>query len=312
MSEQTLELTGLDGSNPLAFLAALGTLRALTRAWPDQPVRMSWTQSAGWHPMLATRFGPDDVIEALHSEVRSATVHPTLTVADDLTLDGPSFRRHLRTQVDAACNEESTSNTGPTEYAAAFGCDAICDERSGRIADTALRTMSGAGHQHFLKTMRSVLQQTKAADLDKTLFQPWRYNDPLQNLNLRFDPLDDKRYALRWDDPSGDPTRRTRGNMLGANALAVLGIPMLPTAPMSTRLETTGFRGHRSHDCYWTWPIWKCAIGCDTVCSLLAHGELQSDVPNRRLLSALGVAEIFRSQRITVGKFRNLTTAQAV
>ena len=31
-----LVLTGLDGSNPLAFLAALGTLRGLTLAWPER------------------------------------------------------------------------------------------------------------------------------------------------------------------------------------------------------------------------------------------------------------------------------------
>ena len=38
-----LVLNGLDGANPLAFLAALGTLRGLTLAWPERRIRLSWT-----------------------------------------------------------------------------------------------------------------------------------------------------------------------------------------------------------------------------------------------------------------------------
>ena len=48
-----LLLTGLDGANPLAFLAALGTLRGLTLAWPERRVRLSWTLRgclASMHP----------------------------------------------------------------------------------------------------------------------------------------------------------------------------------------------------------------------------------------------------------------------
>ena len=32
-----LLMAGLDGANPLAFLAALGVLRGLTLTWPDRP-----------------------------------------------------------------------------------------------------------------------------------------------------------------------------------------------------------------------------------------------------------------------------------
>jgi len=36
--QKSLILTGLDGANPLAYLAALGTLRGLTLAWPERLV----------------------------------------------------------------------------------------------------------------------------------------------------------------------------------------------------------------------------------------------------------------------------------
>ncbi len=45
-----LLLAGLDGRNPLAFLAALGTLRSLTSTWPARQVRMSWQSLGGWRP----------------------------------------------------------------------------------------------------------------------------------------------------------------------------------------------------------------------------------------------------------------------
>ncbi len=55
MTEQKnggLLLSGLDGANPPAFLAALGTLRGLTIAWPKRRVCLSWTLRDTWRPSL--------------------------------------------------------------------------------------------------------------------------------------------------------------------------------------------------------------------------------------------------------------------
>lgn len=304
MSE--LALTGLDGGNPLGFLAALGTLRALTSAWPDRTVRMSWTVSVGWKPVL---HGCDEIAQStvatLYQQMQETKEHPTLNLADSLTVSGDIYREHLLALLARADSHETLS------YAAAFGSDLVRDDK-GNIADTALRTMSGAGHQHFLKTMRDVLNATTEEHLRKALFEPWKYDDPLKGLSLRFDPLDDKRRALRWREPSGDPTRNSSGNVLGANALAVLGIPLLVTLPVGAQLETTSFRGHRSNDCFWTWPIWSPPLTLSTVVSLLALQELQTDEVPRDHVAARGVVEVFRSQRITEGKFRNFTPARPV
>lgn len=53
-------LTGLDGSNPLGFMAALGTLEVLTDAGLD--ARLSWRNEGGWHPVL---HGAGDRFNAL-------------------------------------------------------------------------------------------------------------------------------------------------------------------------------------------------------------------------------------------------------
>jgi hypothetical protein len=50
-----LLLRGLDGSNPLAFLAALGTLRSLSLVLPTEQVKLAWTEYAGaYRPMIYT------------------------------------------------------------------------------------------------------------------------------------------------------------------------------------------------------------------------------------------------------------------
>src|SRR5947209_20011034 len=115
--------------------------------------------------------------------------------------------------------------------------------------------MSGAGHQHFLEFMKWIVERTGPDHLEKTLFRPWRYDDPVQNQTLRWDPADDVRRALRWRDPSGDPQRSRRGGMLGANRLAIEGLPLLPTIPVGRTLRTTGFSGRGSGTTYWTWPL---------------------------------------------------------
>ena len=44
-------LSGLDGGNLLGFLAALGTLKAVSDLSPDADWRMRWTNETGpWHP----------------------------------------------------------------------------------------------------------------------------------------------------------------------------------------------------------------------------------------------------------------------
>jgi len=53
-----LVLSGLDGGNPLAFLAALGTLRTATRADRSAEWRLSWTIHCGhWSPVLVGGMG---------------------------------------------------------------------------------------------------------------------------------------------------------------------------------------------------------------------------------------------------------------
>lgn len=299
-------LTGLNGSNPLAFLAALGTLRTAALVWPNSRCRMAWKRAEGnWRPTLTVDVEGDvDLVAALEKELTRQPGHQAFSFSDNLTVELAEFRHQaVKAQATAACADRRFA-----DFMAAFGSEAIKSTNNPKIiADTALRTMSGSGHQDFFGTMRQLTQDTKSEHLRKALLEPWRYDDPVEKHTMRWDPRDDVRRALRWSEPSGDPARKVQGSVWGANRLAIEGIALLPTAPMGNRLETTGFIHHKGIGVFWTWPIWEGEISIEVVRSLLSLDELRAESPDRCQLDAMGIKEIYRCERITQGRFRNFT-----
>lgn len=296
-NERGLVLAGLDGSNPLGFLAAVGLLRTIALADAHGDWRMQWTMRRGWLPVVLGKkpIVQGQLVEMLHQELQRGS-GPEFTFAANLNLVPKEFG-------PVASCAQSRATAGDRRYAdfiAAFGCEAVVAGNDKTIQDTALRTMSGAGHQHFLGSMKDLVDQTGADHLRRSLFESWDYSD--LRLGLRWDPAEDRRHALRWDNPSGTAPK----TMHGANRLAVEALPLLPTAPFNQRLATTGF-SIRERTTLFTWPIWVCQLGVDVVRSLLALPEIQRPIPDRALLGGMGISEIYRSQRITVGKYRNFT-----
>jgi hypothetical protein len=310
-------LRGLDGSNPLAFLAALGVLRGLTleserRAetsgrsddGPGEPVRMWWTQERGvWTPWVGQPgLEQGTMIELLCDAVRREACHPTLLLGDNFACTPEEYRAHA----------EMLHRDGQSvDLLSALGTDGAVDD-DGLCIDTAFRTMRGAGHQHFLKTMRSALASTSAEHIERTVMRSWDYADPVKSMSLRIDPLDDRRYAHQWTDPSGDPTRAERGGMTGATALAVLGLAMYPVVVSRGAARTVGFRSSREHGVEWTWPIWAGRVALGVAGAMLALPELQTDKADRRVLGRRGIVDVSRSRPITNGKFRNFAPAESV
>jgi hypothetical protein len=301
-SRTELPLRGIDGSNPLGFLAALGTFRTLFRVWIDRDVRLDWQNINGrWIPVLSFDHSAseNDVVDAMQLLLAQMAKHAAFNFAENLNLQSNEFAAYAKEAARLARNKIEMVGA---EFASAFACDAIINE-DGTVQDTAFRTMSGAGHQHFLKFMVEIAKTTTPIQIHAALFDFWKYDE--QKISLRWDPSDDRRYALRWNNPSGDVIRTVRG----ANRLAIEALPLFNVAPVGNHLETTGFGRPHEQGVFWTWPIWQAAISLDTCRSVLALPELQKTQPNRVLLSARGITDIFRCERITVGKFRNFTPA---
>lgn len=301
-SSTELTLPALQGSNLLGFLASLGAFRTLAMLPEASDVRMRWVPGGGSYcPVfrLPSPADPEVIVKKLHAALRGFAGHYVLTVDKDLKIPRCVFRNLA---VRAA--EDFLTHADPTaaSMVAAFGCDAVGNE-DGTIADTAFRTMSGAGHQHFLEFMKVLAKETTPEQLREALFGPWRYRD--SSPTMRWDAEDDRRYALRWDEPSKDPVRTVRG----ANLLAIAALPFFPVVPTSSStVATTAFSGRGSRDTFVTWPIWTGWLALDAVRSLLGCKELQGrSEASKKFLEMYGVAATYRSQRITLGKYRNFT-----
>jgi hypothetical protein len=293
----TFRLVGLDADNLLAFLALLGTLRALDLARPTWRVRTRWS-GAPWHPELTV---DDDVDEQAM----------LIAVADGVAIAGAPIdfqghknidftRRQFRELVD-----HSTSEPLQARMLAAIGSDA-CTRRDGeRIEGTALAAIAGQGHQNFLERVAALGRrqlQNETSILRQALLEPWAYED-LES-TLRWDPLEDRRYALGFADPSGEKIKTSAG----ANILAVIGFPLFSAAPGERGLVTTAVvRQRRSHEV--RWPIWNVPCGLATIEALLRHPDLavagssENGGNTRAAWKRSGVVDIKRCRRIRTGKY---------
>lgn len=308
----THDLNGLRADNLVAFMAAVGCVRTSTLIWPEARPKLYWrSQSDGWYAALQldANLTDDALIEGLDTYLKAQIDSPAFHLADDLTIPIDDFHQALETA------RRRTNHTGSTEaeFLAAFGSEAVqslaAGKPSGKIADTAFRTMSGAGNQHLFKVIRTLVEDTDATHLRCALLSPWTYRDPMKNHSLRWDPVDDIRYALQWTEPSKDKDRDKSGCMWGAYRLAIEALPLFPVMPEGNGLRTTGFTEQPGNTRI-TWPVWDAPANIDTIRSLLALTDLQQESVNHVTLQQRGIQAAFRSRRVTLGKFRNFTAAQ--
>jgi|SRR5688572_23841181 len=310
MDEQ--ELNGLDGNNLLAFLAALGTLKCLSNSIPG--VRMSWRLNDGWIPVL--HLNKKETKEALLQHLSSSLSDKTVCDAQfSLGLDPPPNNLDLtisdfRSQLSRAADAASLTSRVQADFLVGLGSDAVGpeDKKLDATGATFFRTMSGQGHQHFLLFMRELVDRTKESHLERALFRRWDYAD--KQKSMRWDPVDDRRYAYRANDP-GNSNRDPILTMWGANRLAIEALSMFPVVASGGRPRTVGF-SRINGSLTISWPIWVRSLGLDVVRALLNLKEFQLEDPPIKRLREMGIGEIFRSRRIQNGRFRNFNPAYAV
>ena len=342
------DLPGLDGSNPLGFLASLGVLAELS-ASQSSGVWMSWhVLNGGWRPRLHTceRLAPDAIAKRLAEQLRlgRATVssegesEKSLAVADkahmsakkrlkdkldeikkrklrgkerdqaiefetrdlvasrnqkrdewlrllkqsspspELALgkDPAALQDHFRLTAQEVVADVTPANRACADLMASFGCDAIVDTKTNKVRTTSFCFVTGSGWQYFLQNVRELLGRVDSLRIFQALFEPRPHAD--EKLSMRWDPIEDRRYAMMWSDPTSSGNEAKTNWAL--NLLAYRGLQLLPCVPTSRGVKTTGFSNHnRSPD--WSWPIWSACLSADTIRSLLALHELQQTEPDR-------------------------------
>lgn len=292
-----IQLTGLNGSEPLAFLAALGVVQGMRCV--DPQARLSWSDDDAHVPTLqcASTQTRESLTEALAKLcAQSAESFAFNALGSDLKVAPKEFEKQLL----ALRNSGQEAETNALDFYVAFGSEIIADGSGKKLKPTALHMT--AGQQQFLEMARDLLAHTRAAHLSAALFEPWRYDDPPPA--MRWDTSSERLYALEARNPSGNAASTVRG----ANTLGILALPLFPVCAVFAggrpRLRTRGFHRDAAGEAF-IWPLWRSPLSPATISMLLADERLvtpahesQSKAERRwRGLRAAGVLAIFRAER---------------
>lgn len=259
-----IQLAGVDGSNPLGFLAALGLLRVVPGA------KLGFTDDVSFQAFvdgldksesaLATLIADD--AKAAEDErapwrftyTKAATKKQGPQEVADLKPPPDDFKKYLARCVEAwiAGNEEAAA------YAAAYGTDVAVDGK-GNTKPTAFHFT--AAQQTFLGAVDAIRASVTQEWVKESLFEG---HGEKPGSNLRWDPGAERNWALMANNPSGNGTRVDAP----LEWLAFCGLPLLPSVPRGTRILTTGIVG-RGDDMTFTWPLWSVPASLQTTRSVL-------------------------------------------
>jgi hypothetical protein len=291
--EHGIVLSGLDGTNPLAFLAFIGMLRTLSDADPNNPPVSWWRCIAGrYEPVVRwpTASSEDELLDALQPVLD--TQRPAFAF-EGTRPDGTRFRATQATMSPAdyaalvASAEDLAASPGTAsagrlalDILASIGGGEIDRKGSAAIALSRLVTLpSVASHQEFLATMTNLAGFTTRRHLADSLFSPWAYRDREKGASLRLDPATLASHALQFRSPS----KEGAAAMVGANRLAAVGLasyPAFPTEHQSGHCATSAVApvpGERLRA--FRWPIWSRPSSWPTIRLLLTMDDIVSLQP---------------------------------
>lgn len=312
----THRLVGLEPGNLLAFLALLGTLRALETSVPEWRPRVHW-DGAPLRPVLSL------AVPATREDIAREAARGCAELAEDHDFAGEADVTFDRARARAMLGAVTDAPRRAALLDALFSDGALKDD--GRVVASPLCAMFGQGHQHFLTRLAEVpkgilpkglARKKHPPDLNapeklaEALFAPWVRADETDS--FRWDPAEDRRYALRFGDPSTDPGRTVHG----ANRLAAVGLPVLPGVAVERRgrmrFLTLGTTLNGKGGIEIRWPIGRIPMSLGMLRAVTAHPALARPSPDLEALAGLGVAEVRYARRISVGKYFNFTPAEAL
>ena len=256
-------LTGLNGTNPLAFLASMGLLRLLRQQ--SGIVRLGFLSDRSFHPFVEGFEGDlADLVcrDAALAEGKKAwwleyeKAGKDGVMVADLKPPPSVFKDFLVACVERWCGGEGES----VAFAAAFGTSVIYDKTKNKnIKPTAFHFT--AAQQEFLDIVEKVRAAVRLEWVNCSLFEG---HAGRPGSNLRWDPAAERNWALMANDPTKD------GTSIDAPLewLAFRGLPLFPSFPFRARIITTAVSG-RGEEMELTWPLWSVPISLETARSAL-------------------------------------------
>lgn len=255
-----VHLNGLEGTNPLGFLAALGVQVAFASR-SEQP-RLWWSDNVIPHAVVDEAFTTDRIadraLEVFEEWNDSAAANPRqadgsiMPKGDELKLTPDGIRAYL-SQVSA--------NASSGALATALVAEGSLDKQGVAKPSDLYFT---AGQQKFLAMSRQLLCHASREDVLEGLQGRWSYKSELPS--LMWDVSDDRVYALA----AGDPAKEKKLTNAGPEALAILGLSLHPVFAGHEQTLTQGCAGNWKDGSY-SWPLWRKPATPFAVKSLLAH-----------------------------------------
>ena len=279
------KLSGLDGTNPLGFLAALGVQVVFAEEY-EQP-ELWWSDDITPRAVISQDFPIERVAEravyafeywknssALNIQDVDGKNDPSL---DDLKLKPAAIREYL---------SSGTSNDCSEELASALLAEGSLDNKGAAKPSNLYFT---AGQQEFLQIARKILDAATLEEVTTSLKGPWKYES--SSPSLGWDVTDDREYALRASNPSND----TKLTNPGAEALALLGLTRYPSFAGRDSTLSQGCSGSWKKGSF-SWPIWCQPATPYAVKSLVANAY-DHPQPTKRtsLYGGWGVVKILKS-----------------
>ena len=278
-------LRGLEGTNPLAFLAALGVLVAIRER--SGRARLWWSDDVTPHAVVDAAFSLDSIADAAVAAFdewkRGPAANPVrfdgtaMSKGDELKLKPEDIRTYL---------DNARGGGSSRALATALVAEGALDNKG--VAKPSLLYFT-AGQQKFLQMARQILDQTSRADVVAGLKGDWSYDSKLPS--LMWDVSDDRTYALAAYNPSSQKKLTNPG----PEALALLGLSLHPVFAASRGVLTQGCVGAWKSASY-SWPLWGKPTALPAVKSLLAHASIHPPAGDRQLwFRAWGVFTILQT-----------------
>lgn len=307
-----LAMPGLEADNLLAFLALLGLLRSLEASQPEWNPRVFW-QGPPWTAQLVVTTA------ASEGEIAAAANAGILSLAQHFYIEGG--RKNVDFTLQDYCHyaEKIRERNDPIAAALASALTADCaPKQDGGLSASPLVMMFGQGHQNFLERLvdiptgelpnrlrkiKNPPDLTAPVRLVDALFRAWRREDDTDG--FRWDPEEDQRYALQYEEPSKAGAALT---VTGANRLASVGFLSFPSVARQGRIKVSGVL--RRGEWFFVWPIWTIPLTRFAIEALLNHPDLVEGQLTK--LRMFGIAEIFRAERVSNAKSINVARAQPI
>ncbi|MEQ1564510.1 MAG: hypothetical protein ABMA64_02645 [Myxococcota bacterium] len=282
-----IELSGLDGSNPLGFLAAVGLLRWLVDEHGCTDARL-WFRPGDWRARIDGAPGVEPLVDAVAIDAvgwlqRAALgfryeVSKGKEVREVADLKPPPER--FRTWLGELRKDRDWTSLG---FAAGYASEGGQD-RSGMVKPTALHFT--AGQQQFLGAVCEIAESLTTDDVREALIGPWRYAREVKSLS--WDASVSRDYALRY----GNPAKEARQGNPGADWLAFHALPLFPVMARGGQAATAGAGGGWKNG-HFRWPLWDQPAGLGAVRSLVVSRDVERWTAAQRRL--VGVMVVFAS-----------------